>query len=315
MSTCKEIRQKAWKTMTNKWTFRLITVATALSAVVCVVNHLVQTALVRLGITSVADYCAKCLQAKASGVSYALPTTSAYGWMIGGEAFSFFIVAVFSGILSFGILKTCFKAEVDDGRRWFADALSGFARPLELAWLLFCQGFAIACCLFLGAVACALWLVPVAWAKGALGETAGKAVEFLGYVAAFVIFMVFWFWTMYRYRYAWYLKVLHPDWSAIACVVKGRRLIDGYKWKAFCLDCSFAGWFVLAFLFFVGVTCLFLFVKSATVASAPAAAGLLVLVVVAFLALYYAIIRLGLILVLSRILFLREILAEKPLEA
>ena len=44
MSTCWEIRQKAWKTMTRKWTFRLIAVCVALSAVAYAVNKLVLTA-------------------------------------------------------------------------------------------------------------------------------------------------------------------------------------------------------------------------------------------------------------------------------
>ena len=314
MSTYKEIRQKAWKTMTHKWTFRLIAVCVALSAVAYVVNKLIQTALVRLGITTLGEYFVRCAQAKANGLTYALPTTSAYGWMVGGEIFGFFIGAVFFGILSFGVLRACLKAEANDTRRWFADSFSGFARPLELAWLFFCQLFAVVfCCIFLGAVACALWLVPVVWAAGVLGDPAGKVVEFLGFAVAYFIIMVFLLWAMYRYRYAWYLKVLHPDWSAIACVTKGRRLIDGYKWKSFCLDFSFAGWLVLAFAALVGMVFLCVLVKAACSVSALASAILPMLLLAAFLALYYAIIRLSLVMVMARILLLREILAEKPL--
>jgi hypothetical protein len=311
MSTYREIRQKAWKMMSHKWTFRLIAATVSLSVGAYVVNKLIQTALVRLGITTLAEYCVKCMQANKSGVSYALPTTDAYVWMIGGELLSFFIGAVFFGILSFGILRACLKAEANDTRRWFADAFSGFARPLELAWLFFCQLFAFAGCIFLGALACALWLVPVVWVAGALGESAGKGIEYLGYFVAYFIIMVFWIWALYRYRYAWYLKGLHPDWSAVACVVKGRRLIAGYKWKAVCLDFSFAGWCILAFASLVGLVILLVFVKSACAASVLASVVLPVLLFAVFFVVYYAIVRLSLVMVMARLLLLREILAEK----
>ena len=311
MSTYKEFRQKAWKMMSHKWTFRLIAVCVALSAVAYVVNKLIQTALVRLGITTLGEYFVRCAQAKANGLTYALPTTSAYGWMVGGEIFGFFICAVFFGILSFGILRACLKAEANDTRRWFADAFSGFARPLELAWLFFCQLFAFAGCIFLGALVCALWLVPVVWATGSLGESAGMVAGFLSFTVAFVIVMVFWIWALYRYRYAWYLKSLHPDWSAVACVVKGRRLIDGYKWKAICLDFSFVGWCILAFAALVGMVFLCVLVKSACAASVLASVVLPVLLLAVFFVVYYAIVRLSLVMVMARLLLLREILAEK----
>lgn len=42
-----------------------------------------------------------------------------------------------------------------------------------------------------------------------------------------------------------YLAVDHPDWSANQCITESRRLMDGHKWRYFCLNISFIGWFIL----------------------------------------------------------------------
>ena len=42
-----------------------------------------------------------------------------------------------------------------------------------------------------------------------------------------------------------YIAVDHPDWSANQCITESRRLMDGHKWRYFCLNLSFFGWFIL----------------------------------------------------------------------
>lgn len=42
-----------------------------------------------------------------------------------------------------------------------------------------------------------------------------------------------------------FLAVDHPDWSANRCITESRRMMDGHKWRYFCLNLSFIGWFIL----------------------------------------------------------------------
>ena len=42
-----------------------------------------------------------------------------------------------------------------------------------------------------------------------------------------------------------FIAVDHPDWSANQCITESRRLMDGNKWRYFCLRLSFIGWWIL----------------------------------------------------------------------
>ena len=42
-----------------------------------------------------------------------------------------------------------------------------------------------------------------------------------------------------------YLVIEHPDWSITEALTESRRLMDGNKWRACVLYCSFAGWWLL----------------------------------------------------------------------
>ena len=53
----------------------------------------------------------------------------------------------------------------------------------------------------------------------------------------------------YSYRMAFYLLADHPDWTPGQAIAESKRLMHGHRWRLFCLDFSFFGWFLL-----VGVT-------------------------------------------------------------
>ena len=44
-----------------------------------------------------------------------------------------------------------------------------------------------------------------------------------------------------------FIAVDHPDWTANQCITESRRLMDGNKWRYFCLLLSFIAWIVLVF--------------------------------------------------------------------
>ena len=54
----------------------------------------------------------------------------------------------------------------------------------------------------------------------------------------------------FAYGMAVYIKQDHPEYSASECIAESCKIMDGYKWKMFCLGLSFIGWA------FLGVLCL-----------------------------------------------------------
>ncbi len=49
----------------------------------------------------------------------------------------------------------------------------------------------------------------------------------------------------YSYAMTYYIKVENPDLTANEVITKSREMMFGYKWKLFCLDLSFIGWYLL----------------------------------------------------------------------
>ena len=61
----------------------------------------------------------------------------------------------------------------------------------------------------------------------------------------------------FSYALAPYLLVDHPDWTPRQCIAESKRLMEGHRWRFFCLNFSFFGWYILvaavnAFVPFVG---------------------------------------------------------------
>jgi len=50
----------------------------------------------------------------------------------------------------------------------------------------------------------------------------------------------------YSYRLVPYIIAENPEMSAMDAINESRRLMNGNKWKTFCLDLSFIGWILLA---------------------------------------------------------------------
>ncbi len=52
----------------------------------------------------------------------------------------------------------------------------------------------------------------------------------------------------YSYSMAYYIHLDHPEMESNDCITESRRLMDGHKWRLFCLDLSFIGWHILGVL-------------------------------------------------------------------
>ena len=54
----------------------------------------------------------------------------------------------------------------------------------------------------------------------------------------------------YAYSMAYYIAVDHPEYDWKKCLDESQKMMNGNKWKLFCLDLSFIGWII------VGALCL-----------------------------------------------------------
>lgn len=50
----------------------------------------------------------------------------------------------------------------------------------------------------------------------------------------------------YRYSQAFYVMIDHPEYTLNQCIKESSRLMNGNKFKFFCLEMSFIGWYMLA---------------------------------------------------------------------
>lgn len=61
----------------------------------------------------------------------------------------------------------------------------------------------------------------------------------------FLLFIVPGIIKAYAYMMTPFVQIEHPDWTANQCITESRRLMDGNKWRFFCLCFSFIGWYLL----------------------------------------------------------------------
>ena len=81
-------------------------------------------------------------------------------------------------------------------------------------------------------------------------RTASLGILRIAVVAlGFLLFILPGVLAAYSYRMAFMLLADNPDWSPVRALRESRQLMHGHRWRLFCLDISFFGWFLL-----VGVT-------------------------------------------------------------
>ena len=52
----------------------------------------------------------------------------------------------------------------------------------------------------------------------------------------------------YSYAMSFFIQKDNPDMTANECITESRRIMDGNKWKLFCLEFSYIGWVILCIL-------------------------------------------------------------------
>ncbi len=127
-----------------------------------------------------------------------------------GAAVIALLSAVAGSFVEFAKRSVLLKAARGDGVGWFDNCFASFRCPGSVIWLNL------------------RWTIEVALLS--------------------LLFLVPGIVAVYRYQMAWYLKYDHPDWSAGRCLAESARMMDGMKWSAFMLDCSYWVPFTLALL-------------------------------------------------------------------
>lgn len=308
MISCGSVCRRAWKATTGRWLVRALVVCGALSAVWTFVGRAVKAAFASMEITSMGALAANVLRAHAQGMAYTLPSSRAWAWTIGGFLFETFLAYVFVGLSVYGVTRTSMNIARDDGGHWLRDAFDGFLRPLEMAWMLFCQHMAILLWTAIGLLSCMACAVAAAFAvRAGCACLADARTTVIATSVTAVVCLAFAATAFYRYRLAWFLKVDHPERSALSCMSESRRLMNGFKRKAVLVDLSFVWRIVL-------VSAAFTMLAFAAMAmgdsGTPVYALASVLVVAALVASYYLLFRIGIAMSVALAVLYREIVAE-----
>lgn len=259
MKSCEEMRKEAWGILNGKWFWRLLAAGVLLQGIAFLANAAVSVAFKAMSITSIGEFIEAKARAAQQGLSYSLPTAKAYFWMVGGFCLQTFIGYVFAAIFAFGFAGLLLKVRDDDDSRWLAESFDGFARPLEVTGLLILMNLIVFLTIVVAGMAfggiAGLLVVITGMAFGSKLSLALFALAFMASVCCSMV-------MVYAYRQAWFLKGENRSMSPIACLRESRRMMRGFKAKAFFLDISYSGWIALVMLAFLAATVLGSFSKS-----------------------------------------------------
>lgn len=202
MKSNREILRESFKRLlSGRWFARILVVSMLLGMVNNMANDLVAYAFSKLEMQTWFDYLETKIKSLLAGVDCAVPSRAVAMQMNEATAFALFIAFIFGGIALFGMTAVTLKSAKLEERGWFRDSLSGFARPLGLAWL----GFVL---MLRVAILSLLFILP-------------------GIAAS------------YSYSQCWNLKVENPDWTPSQCMAESRRMMRGYRVQRFILDMFF----------------------------------------------------------------------------
>ena len=303
MKSNREIKDEA-RTLLHKspWGWRVLCVGMIVVIVWSFVIKALAAYLVSAGVQTWESYANAAFRARLSGLDLAIPSLRVAAYMTVATAFVTFINWIFCGTKTFATSSATLCAVTKgDSPNWFKSALSGFARPFGMFSLMFFWVLRIVWWLYLGGI------VIGAGAGIFSGFRIVAAPAFIvatvGIVCVCIAFSVV---AAYRYRFAWFVKVRHPDWGANRCLNESRRLIKGKKWASFRLDCTYwkpiAVW--LAGLFVFTALC------AAEHFLEPVFALLGLLVPLSFLFLFAFGLYLGLYINFGQAIFYRDLVTE-----
>lgn len=154
--------------------------------------------------------------------------------------FAAFVRAVFVGIQCYGWSVASLRAINQMPLGLTRAAFAGFKAPLEMFVIVF--GYTLR--LFLALLPFVLVFVGIFMVSFRFHEAIRESIYlslalmvFCCLAALFAFVPVLY--VTYRYRFVWYLKVMNPEWRSGQCFCESARMMNGLKFKAFFLDCSY----------------------------------------------------------------------------
>ena len=176
--------------------------------------------------------------------------------IVSSFALDTFFSMVVGGIVAYGFAALQLRCLADDRRDWLKAVFGGFARPLELAWLMFRQSLVfvgwgllgsvplIACGMVVYALTDGAETVPEMSTCGVCGLAGAVSM-----LVAFAVLLV----PFYRYRFIFLVKAEHPEMGAGECMRTCRGLMNGHAMESFRLDCSYWRPITLLLVLFCGI--------------------------------------------------------------
>lgn len=303
MKPSREIRAEAWRLMWKEgWFGRGLVAVVLLGAVMWAVSAALAFAFRAMEIETLRDFAAAHQQAAAEGLAYSASSNEALMRMTVASMFENFVQYLLGGIMMFGLTALTLRAVREGKRGWFGSALSGFSVPIGMFWLMFNVQIRIAWWILLAAIP-----LSIVGATGVqmLGVSAEQLPVVLGGFLAVPISLVM-FWLVYRYFLVWFLKADHPDWGAWRCIRESISRMDGCKWAAVRLDCSY--WLSLLWFLPLGAVLCWLALKAVSGGGMDALAPneLAILYATVVVTVVYSLV-VGLYIMLGHAVFYREL--------
>lgn len=185
----------------------------------------------------------------ADGRPFAALPGNVLGFAALATLFAAFVHMVFGGIQNFGWSVAALRGTRQDEQGLFRAVFSGFRNPFGMFGLMF--GYVLRLLLSMLPLACvyaASMCAVFVFRDSLLAHPAGLCIGTSVLLLAMCIGLVPVVCVVYRCRFVWFLRMDHPEWRGGRCFLESARMMNGRKWRAFRLDCSYWRPFVLLFL-------------------------------------------------------------------
>lgn len=181
------------------------------------------------------------------------------------EGFANFVISIFTIIINvpiaYGLTITFLKLFNDEEVGYvdfLKDGFKNFSRSWNVAWSIFVKLLIPFILLIVAYILIAVGGIGFVGSIITSSKTAGglAAVAIIGIILAIVSYV----WLIvksYAYQLTQFIAIENPDMSSKDAVLRSSELMEGKKWKLFCLQFSFIGWAILA-VFSLGIGILWL---------------------------------------------------------
>lgn len=176
------------------------------------------------------------------------------------EGFANFVISIFTIIITvpigYGLTITFLKLFNDEDVEFFdflKDGFSNFGRAWNVAWSIFVKMLVPFILVFVSYIIMAIGGAGalVSYMGNSSESTSGALIGVL--VVGVILAIISYIWLIvrsYAYQLTQYIAIENENMSSKDAVLESEKLMNGRKWRLFCLEFSFIGWAILAVLAF-----------------------------------------------------------------